>query len=101
MVQSTLKDNYINFMINRDKMKKDSDSLKPVKKRLMTIRELSTMIGYSPGTIYNLIARNALPFPFVRVSSRKIMVDILDVEKWIQESKVKPETEEEEDDFIL
>jgi len=80
-------------------MKKDPSN--QVKKRLITIRELAKITGYSIGTLYNLKSRNALPFPYVRVSSRKIMIDILDVEKWIQGNKVEPEKEQEiGDDFL-
>ena len=61
------------------------------KKQLISIKELSEITGISVGTLYNMKAKKTLPFAYVKIGTRTIKFDIIDVENWIEKNKIKPE----------
>lgn len=58
----------------------------PIRKRLFTVREASVYIGRSVNALRELIWAGKLPI--VR-PDRKIFLDIQDLDKWIEQSKIR------------
>ena len=57
-----------------------------VSKRLIDVREASTYLGLAVGTLYNLVSMKQIPH--VKLG-RKLLFDLKDLDKWIEESKVE------------
>lgn len=64
-------------------------------KRLMTIGETAEYIGHAPGTIRNWIMKGECPFKIIKVGKRKILVDVNDVDAWIESMKEEQKTANE------
>jgi excisionase family DNA binding protein len=64
-------------------MKAERESIKP---RLLTIKEAATYLGRSVPAIRELIWKGDLP---VVRPDRRIHLDILDLDKWIEKNKTR------------
>ncbi|MFC1682888.1 helix-turn-helix transcriptional regulator [Candidatus Zixiibacteriota bacterium] len=60
-----------------------------IQKRLVTIKELSEYIGYSPTTIRRFIAKRQIPFIYGPGGSYRF--DVRRINRWIEEYSVKAE----------
>ena len=58
----------------------------PIKPRLLSVKEAATYLGRSVPSIRELIWAGSLPI--VR-EGRRIHLDLIDLEKWIQERKTR------------
>ncbi|KPL19910.1 MAG: hypothetical protein AMJ92_00045 [candidate division Zixibacteria bacterium SM23_81] len=58
-----------------------------MEKRLLTIKELSEYIGYSPTSIRRMIARRQIPFVYSPGGSYRF--DVRRIDQWIQEYSMK------------
>ncbi len=61
-------------------------------KRLMTIKETAEYIGFDAGTIRNWIFQKKCPFRIIKAGKRKILVDVNDVDAWIESMKEEQKT---------
>jgi excisionase family DNA binding protein len=64
---------------------KESPTIRP---RLLTVRDASVYLGRSIPSVRELIWAGSLPI--VRVG-RRIHLDLIDLEKWIEQHKIKYE----------
>ena len=58
-----------------------------MEKRLLTIKELSAYIGYSPTSIRRMIANRQIPF--IRGPRGSYRFDLRKIDRWIEEHSVK------------
>lgn len=58
--------------------------------KLLTIDEVSKIIGYKTGTIYNQINQGKLKIPYIKLPGGDVRFKPSEVEKFIDRRTVKP-----------
>jgi excisionase family DNA binding protein len=61
------------------------------REELLDINEVAALVGLSAGTLYHWVSEKRIPF--VRFSNRCIRFRLSDIQQWISESSVAPDSE--------
>jgi excisionase family DNA binding protein len=58
-------------------------------KEFLSIEEVAEYLGVYRDTVYRYIKDVKKPLPAMRISRKKILVKKVDLEKWLEETKVR------------
>lgn len=60
-----------------------------IERRLLTVVEVAAYLGLSPHTLYAMVSKRRVPFPFIKVG-RLTKFDRKEIDRWLNRNSVKP-----------